>query len=198
MEAEATTRPTDAELRRACPICQGIGWKDVEINGVHRRVPCDHGRPANAPAGGFAAVGEILADPKLLKTLDAVDQEIAALIDPHRGAANPVAIEEIGRALWPREWAEHRSNIERGVKASVSRLRMIARIPIASSKVKPFGFFIPSTDQEAADYAERMLGEAIRLIEIARVFRPQADWLQMLRGQLELRAESAEGAEVTK
>lgn len=131
------------------------------------------------------------------------DCEIAAIILNHRGKSNPVSIEEICKMLWLQEWngasldatadgwVDHlrrsRTNLIRSVKASVERIRNQTRIPIASWKGEPGGYFVPETAEEADEYAHRIFGEAVKMMQTAQLFSPKTDWVQEMRGQLQLR-----------
>src|SRR5437870_1983410 len=120
--------------KERCAECDNTGWKEIvtEEPGpggttvtVSRRVRCDHGA-GTRPLAGFEGAGAILErlahDPRLKDLFTGADLQVAEIIMEHRGEANPVQIEEIGKKLWPEEWAEKQAAIERHIKDSVSRL----------------------------------------------------------------------------
>lgn len=158
-----------------CPQCEANGgWREVDQDGVRRFVKCDHGRGRNA---GFEKIDalvhrniESLVSPLVLRVRD--------LIVTRRGQANAIRIADIRAALPELD--------DRAVKAAVEELRIIAGLPIAAAKTPPHGYFIPQTAAEFDQMYERHRREGIKHFRVARLFRPQADVVEMLRGQLQL------------
>jgi hypothetical protein len=75
----------------------------------------------------------------------------------------------------------------RDIKDSVRRLREFMNLRIAATKKPPYGYFMVETAQEADEFAERIFGEGVKLMRLCRMFRPERDWVQELRGQLVLK-----------
>src|SRR5690242_20825325 len=95
-------------------------------------------------------------------------------------------------AVWEHEWwacgvndrAKTRVSLARSVKATVEKLRMLARMPIAATKRPPYGYYIPVTAEECDECYRRLFGEGVKLIMVARLFKPDANLVEELRGQL--------------
>jgi hypothetical protein len=117
-----------------------------------------------------------------------VDKQIHALIETHVGQKNALRIRDLCHELWPEEMADPKQfdRLARAVKESVERLRIFARLPIAATKVPPYGYFIPETAAECDAAFDRYVQEGIRLFLLARLFKPRADLVQALRGQLSI------------
>ena len=172
-----------------CALCDGTGYRHVDRGSYQAVVACDHG------AGKFEPISSLiqhsafsiqhLADAALLPH----DRQIAALIQTHLGQKNALRIRDLCQELWPEEMADPKQfdRLARAVKESVERLRIFARLPIAATKVPPYGYFIPQTAEECDAAFHRYVQEGIRLFLLARLFKPQADLVQALRGQLGLK-----------
>jgi hypothetical protein len=170
-----------------CEICGGTGWMHVATKGRASGVARCACRTA-VPQRGRDDPTSVLADP---------DREIARIIMQRRGKANAISIEEICKGLWPSAWYgggssdavelhKRRNELARTVKASVERIRREARLPIAATKASPGGYYVPVTAEECDECYRRMVNEGVKLILNARLFRPEADIVQELRGQLKL------------
>ena len=179
-----------------CSQCGGNGWYSVERPDgrggyVSALARCEHGRNGAAPAGGFTPISSLTH--QLIESLENAaltpnDKRIAALVRTHIGQANALRIREICEEMWPEEMADPKQfdRLARAVKESVERLRTFARLPIAATKVPPYGYFIPQTAEEWDAAFDRYVQEGIKSFLLARLFKPQADLVQALRGQLEL------------
>ncbi len=126
----------------------------------------------------------LLRHPELAILLSSMDRQIGFQLEFHRGAAQAITIRALAQAIGL--YADDGAAMERSIKESLSRLRLIARMRIVSSKTKPYGLYIAATAEEAYEYAERLAKEGIKLLELAHVFRPERDWVQELAGQMEL------------
>ena len=120
--------------------------------------------------------------------LTPIDREIGVLIQRHVGEANAIRICDIYAVVWPDEMQDPKQvdRLIRAVKKSVERLRIFARLPIAATKVPPYGYFIAATAEECDAAFDRYVQEGIKMFLLARLFKPRADLVQALRGQLEL------------
>jgi hypothetical protein len=156
--------------------------------------------------GGFLPFGEIAMSGvaraveearERIEALGDPDREIARIIIERRGKAHAVSIGEICKLMWPSAWygggsadaAElhrRRNLLARTVKSSVERIRSEARLPIAATKGSPGGYYIPVTAEECDECYRRLFGEGVKLILLSRLFRPEADIVAELRGQLRL------------
>lgn len=184
-----------------CPHCNGTGFRSApftsggqQYTGM-KRCECREGADAG---GGFEKPNyELPITNYEFKSLAEPDSKIAEIILQHRGKKSAVSIEEICKALWPQEWAyggagdaaavhARRNNLIRSVKASVERIRKEAQVPIAATKAPPYGYYIPVTAEECDECYRRLFGEGVKLILLSRLFRPDADVVQELRGQLRI------------
>jgi hypothetical protein len=148
-------------------------------------VRCDHGRSKLEPIG--PALDRLIGsweDAALLPH----DKQIAALIQTQVGQRNARRIRDICWEIWPEEMADPKQfdRLARAVKESVERLRTFQHLAIAATKVPPYGYFLPETAEECDAAYNRYVREGIRLFLLARLFKPRADLVQALRGQLEL------------
>lgn len=186
----------------ACPHCNDTGFMNVRYGPNNERVGmtkcvCRTRKRAEQEKkmpGGFSKLNyELPITNYELKSLGNPDREIAAIILKHRGKENAVSIEEICKTLWPREWnygysgeelRKNKTNLIRTVKASVERIRTEARIPVAAHKGSGGGYYIPETAEECDDCYRRLFGEGVKLILLSRLFRPEADVVRELAGQL--------------
>lgn len=173
----------------SCKECDNTGWKPVEVNGVRRLKPCDHGVAAAVPtavAEAFAEAVESLFTPE--------EKQLRGLIVARRGRAAAISAGEIAAELWPDEYAgadwRKRENLRRTVTAAVEKLRRIGRLPIAAAKDPPGGYFVAITPQECAIEYRRHRDEGIAQLVVARLFRPDADLVRELEGQLGLATEA--------
>lgn len=159
-----------------CEHCQGVGFKDVVVNGVHYAVKCDHGA-ASAPAAiadfaGSQAVSDLVLTP--------LDRAVRGLISVRIGRVNAITIAEILPSLE----AGFINADARSVKDSVRRLREFCGMRIAATKRPPYGYFIVETAEEADEFSERIFQEGVKLLRLCRLFKPERDWVQELRGQM--------------
>lgn len=168
--------------KKQCEACGGTGWKSIERNGTSYAFRCDHGTTEPLASAREIARSQAISD----LVLTTWDKAIRALVEPRRGRANAIKIEEIGQLLWPDDWAKNRDHVVRRIKESAERLRLFAGFRMVASKSKPYGYFVPATAEEADEYAERMFREGVKLLRLARLFRPDRDWVQEMRGQLQL------------
>lgn len=195
-----------------CAHCNDTGWMNVrygpnnERMGVARcvcRTRAKAEQEKQAPSG-FQNTGSVLkrnselrVTSSELQSMGEPDSKIAEIILGHRGKSDPISIEAICKELWWREWAyrgegdasavhSRRNNLIRSVKASVERIRKEARMPIAATKAPPYGYYIPVTAEECDECYRRLFGEGVKLILLSRLFRPDADVVQELRGQLRI------------
>lgn len=116
-----------------------------------------------------------------------LDEQIAAIVATHRGAQNPVRIEEIARALWPEEWYQHggRQRCERAVKAAVARLVNGNRMTIVASRGKNPGYFVPVSKHELDHAARTSVRQAVKMLRRAERLTGNARYGEMA-GQLSL------------
>ena len=185
-----------------CAYCHGTGWKNVTFesggqtySGM-KKCECQAAKP-----GGFQQIGslpdlqiESMGKSENLSMLNSTDRKIARLIEERKGQENAITIETICKDCWPAEWSGYpagngeeqriRNGLVRSVKATVEKLRMLARMPIAATKRPPYGYYIPVTAEECDEVYRRLFGEGVKLIMVARLFRPEADVVAELRGQL--------------
>lgn len=181
-----------------CDACrENYGYRRVRAGNVERLTPCDHG----ASKHSFTPAGTII-ETRLDEFLSPPERRIRDLILARRGRENAISIREIVaevsgvRCQVPggpetRNPAPGTCFTERDVKAVVEKLRTLGKIPIAATKIPPYGYFIPATAEECDDCHDRLFHEGVKLIILSRLFRPEADLVEELRGQL-----SADFAEV--
>jgi hypothetical protein len=182
-----------------CPKCGNTGWiKIVDSDGVVRygRCPCQTKHVQSA--GGFTKAGNVAAgfrkggvltppiqdcrpEGRLYTDLEPVQRHVYELIAARHGEANAIKIATICELVPDLD--------VRSVKGIVATLREIFRIPIAATKVPPYGYFIPATAEECDDCHDRFFREGIKLIKHSQLFRPDRDLVERLRGQLELNAD---------
>jgi len=184
-----------------CPDCRELqGYRRTRQSdgrgGTYSALAkCNHGASTGA---GFEPVGSVipsatrnlaLAEAALMPT----DKKIAATLQGHVGRANAIRAAELAVGIFDGAGDPSRKEeVRRGVTQSIERLRTFARLPIAATKEPPYGYFLAETDEEWDDMHERYMRELVRIAKLARLFRPQADIVQRLRGQLQLSADSAE------
>jgi hypothetical protein len=164
-----------------CPQCGGTGWKTVLQDGVSRVRVCGCRRQGTGDRGqgtGFEKLDALIHRNIEALVSSRLVLRVRDLIVTRRGQANAIRIADIRAALPDLD--------DRKVKDAVEELRTIARLPIAATKVPPYGYFIPQTPEEFDQMFERLRGEGIKLLLLARLFRPHADVVEMLRGQLPL------------
>ena len=171
-----------------CSLCSGTGWKTIFKDGHSFVIECDCRRSKK----GFEQIGpgvHRLIERWENAALTPIDRQIGALIQRHVGEANAVRICDIYAVVWPEEMQDPKQidRLTRGVKKSVERLRIFARLPIAATKVPPYGYFMPATAEECDAAFERYVQEGIKMFLLARLFKPRADLVQALRGQLGLK-----------
>lgn len=177
-----------------CSKCEGSGWKPVMVDGVRRVVRCDclvreKAAEEKTHPGGFRSLAELVrANPKIKDLLRPDDERVAEFLETRRGKEQAVTSKEIASHLWPgttmdNGWSERK---RRDVCACIERLRTIAKMPIAASKEPPLGYFMPATAEETAEMFERCVQEILKGWKIARLFRPGADLVRELEGQLKL------------
>jgi len=176
-----------------CSLCDGTGWRPRDPEEPRRGVVrCTHGREPGTgnresqlePIGPAVhrLIGS-LADAALTPN----DRKIRSLLQQHVGKAQAIRAADLAALVFdgagdPRRKEEDR----RHVTQSIERLRTFARLPIAATKEPPYGYFLAETDEEWDDMHERYMRELVRVARLARLFRPQADIVQRLRGQLQL------------
>jgi len=183
---------------RHCSLCDNTGWKSVMQDGVHSVIECDCRRSKK----GFEPVGSLIQRSafSLQNLADAaltpVDKQIRTLIETHVGQKNALRIRDLAGEIWPEEMADPQQfdRMARAVKESVERLRVFARVPIAATKVPPYGYFIPETAAECDAAYDRYVQEGIRLFLLARLFKPRADLVERLRGQLGLEIDNRQSS----
>ena len=170
-----------------CAQCDGTGYKPVTVGSVTRYTRCDHGAAARKPQ----AVGEVLsAAVEMLLTDD--DRKIREILRERQGAAAAMTSGDIGSKVWPQHVlaggdAEER---RRWVTNSIEKLRRLAKMPIAASKIRPYGYYLAVTAAEFDEMYERHKNELIAHAQIMKLFRPEADVVQELRGQLAFAGET--------
>jgi hypothetical protein len=166
----------------SCELCAGTGFKDVVVNGVHYARKCDHG-VAREPQ----MLREIAAASRLMSeiVLTPLDRAVREIVTPRIGQAHAITIREIVASLPPEIMVG--KDAARDIKDSVRRLREFMNLRIAATKKPPYGYFMVETAQEADEFAERIFGEGVKLMRLCRMFRPERDWVQELRGQLVLK-----------
>ncbi len=195
----------------SCEKCQDTGWKRVVIDGVERVTVCDcqvraRAEEAKAHPGGFTPVGEINQKSEItlrqssaslsevegrnrnpdgvayaaarVALLSKPEREIGMVILDHRGRGQAIKIDDL-RAMFPELDA-------RRVKQAVETLRVVARVPIAATKEPPYGYFIPETAEECDEMYRRHVRELVAHARVARLFRPDADLVRELSGQLRI------------
>lgn len=179
-----------------CQQCDNTGYRPIDPeNRAAGVIPCDHRRDSRL---GTRDPGLEPIRPSLHRLIESMenaaltplDREIGALIQRHVGEANAIRICDIYAVIWPDERQDPKQidRLTRGVKKSVERLRIFARLPIAATKLPPYGYFIAATAEECDAAFERYVQEGIKMFLLARLFKPRADLVQALRGQLELRS----------
>ncbi len=183
-----------------CPHCQGTGWMHVpirqDLTAVKRCVCRTRGR-ADAEKerpGGFQKPNYELGmmnyeSPEMGALLNETDRKIARLIEERKGQQHAISIREICEAVFGDEHGYGPSidaAQQRSVKQTVEKLRMLARMPIAATKRPPYGYYIPVTAEECDECYKRLFGEGVKLIMLSRLFRPDADVVRELEGQLGL------------
>jgi hypothetical protein len=167
-----------------CQICGGTGWKDVVVGGVHYARKCDHGADREPMAVREIATSQAVAD----LVLTPLDRAVREIITPRIGLAHAVTIREIVESLPPQILVG--KDAARNIKDSVRRLREFSGLRIAATKKPPYGYFIVETAEEADEFAQRIFSEGVKLMRLCRMFRPERDWVQELRGQLQLQVTS--------
>jgi len=184
----------------SCQNCEGTGWRRVERDGVLsvEPCPCRRKKPDNQPLSPkFQRVGpalDHLVDRLGDAALMPLDRRLAAILKNHRGRANAISSAELAGLVFDGVGDPKRSEeFRRGITKSIERLRTFARLPIAATKEPPYGYFLAATDAECDEMHERYVRELIRCAALARLFRPQADLVQRLRGQLELQGAGKQG-----
>jgi hypothetical protein len=168
-----------------CESCDSTGFRRVNIGSYQAVVRCDHGRSKLEAIGSsiHRVIGS-LADAALLPH----DRQIESLIAERVGQKQAIRIRDLCHQVWPEEMADPKQfdRLARAVKESVERLRTFQHLAIAATKVPPYGYFLPETAEECDAAYNRYVREGIRLFLLARLFKPRADLVQALRGQLEL------------
>jgi hypothetical protein len=167
----------------SCETCGDTGWKDVVVNGIHYAQQCDHGasqRHDLQPLGEIAATSQAVQE----LVLTPLDRAVRDIITQRVGLARAVTIREIVASLPPQIMVG--KDAPRDIKDSVRRLREFMNLRVAASKRPPYGYFIVQTADEADEFAQRIFSEGVKLMRLCRMFRPERDWVQELRGQLQL------------
>jgi len=189
-----------------CSLCGNTGWMRVEgqVTGdparVTRCVCRTRAKAAEAAKhpGGFRSIGELLERaPAVKAVINATDKRVAEIIEKCQGAAAAVTSGEIAGALWPGTSMDPKQaeNLRRAVTESVARLRSLARMPIAASKLKPYGYFIPVDAREWREMYDRINNEAVKLHDWATLFNRNADAVRAVEGQAGFNTESTESTE---
>ena len=198
---DARREPGPPGMRAGCPDCHGTGWKRVVMDGVERMYRCTHGKGSLAPA--FEPVGDVLKRLAETGVIEDVDQKLAAEIRERQGAAQAITIAELATRLWPDDWADpkQRPSIERGIKASVARLRLNGKLLIGSSRSKPYGYYMITTRAELDENREHSRHHLVAWARQFRSFDPDGQEARRLYGELALElgvstAEHAENAEM--
>lgn len=192
-----------------CSQCDGTGWRHVKRQeaGVGGReydavepCPCRRKRPDAQPLSpkfepvgpGLEGIVDRLGDAALLP----LDRRLATILRNHRGRASAIRSAELAALVFDdTSDPARKEEFRRGITQSIERLRTFARLPIAATKEPPYGYFLAETDAECDEMHERYMRELIRCAALARLFRPQADIVQRLRGQLELGRKGTMNAE---
>jgi hypothetical protein len=148
-----------------------LGFADSAIE------PSGHRAIESPPA---FSVDLLLAQRPILRTaLTPAELTLARIIAGRVGQAQAIRIRDLA-AMLGEGWHD------REVKEAVRRLREVAAMPIAATKVPPYGLFMCATAEEARDMHDRMLGEGIRLLKHSQLFGRDRDLVRVLEGQLEL------------
>lgn len=202
-ELQPETRNPKPESRAFCAVCSGSGWKPIEVAGVRRMIVCGcrvraRREEAKKHPGGLVPVGELLRKSAVGSWQSAAreaaftsaEKRIRNLILARRGKDQAISIREILERLnAPGEsgvGSREYGWTERDVKAVVEKLRTLGGLQIAASKEKPYGYFIPASAEECDECHDRLFSEGVKLIILSRLFRPEADLVEELRGQLQL------------
>ena len=190
-------RPVPGSTNRGgpdtCPACGGSGWKSIFKDGRSSVIVCDCRRSRT----GMQSIGEILGTSKAIEAvLTPHDKQIRAILQGHVGRENAIRSAELAALVFdgagdPKRKEEFRRNVTQ----SIERLRTFARLPIAATKEPPYGYFLAETEAEWGEMHERYMRELVRIARLARLFRPQADIVQRLRGQMELQESGARSQE---
>ena len=137
---------------------------------------------------GFSINYVLAKRPELRDVLTKAEIALAQMVEGHIGQAQAIRIKTLA-VLMGEGWEE------RSIKDSISRLRVIAHMPIAATKVPPYGLFMPATAEEAHETHDRLFGEGVRLIILSQLFARDRDLARKLEGQLdlELKGSSADG-----
>lgn len=194
-------------MAERCPLCDNTGYRPIDPeNRAAGVIPCDHRRNA----AGFESVGTILRKSEVGSrkwevgdaALTPNDKKIAEILQAHVGKKNPIRSAELaGLVFDPSGEADadpkRKEEFRRNVTQSIERLRTFARLPIAATKEPPYGYFLAETQEEWDDMHERYMRELVRVAKLARLFRPQADIVQRLRGQLALAGDQPGSSLVT-
>ena len=145
-----------------CSQCDGTNFRNEVRNGISYAVPCEHGRKGFEQIG--PAVHRLIASWENA-ALTPIDREIGVLIQRHVGEANAIRICDIYAVVWPDEMQDPKQvdRLIRAVKKSVERLRIFARLPIAATKVPPYGYFIAATAEECDAAFDRYVQEGIKM-----------------------------------
>lgn len=178
-----------------CSLCDNTGYRPIDPeNRAAGVIPCDHRRDSGLGTrdSGLEQIGPAVH--RLIASMEnaaltPIDREIGEIIQRHVGEANAIRICDIYAKVWPDEMQDPKQidRLTRSVKKSVERLRIFGRLPVAATKVPPYGYFIAATADECDAAFDRYVQEGIKMFLLARLFKPRADLVQRLRGQLELK-----------
>jgi hypothetical protein len=118
-------------------------------------------------SGCARAVLNVLADP----------------LSPHAGMTSAICIASLQRKwtnLTGRCWND------REIKGAVEELRVTYRIPVGSSRRKPYGYFLAVTDEELQATAEVYISQALSMLKHATIFSPRSNYVRHRLRRLEL------------
>lgn len=191
-----------------CYLCEQTGHQVLAtlMLGGGRGVCRDHGQGALLPMEierlndreieSLKTNGSDLVEQALARhagDLTPEEIQIARVIGRRVGQSAAIRIADLIRALGG-------GYTDRDIKAMVERLRHIAKLQIAATKVPPYGYFVPATDAEGREFFDRHVREAVKHLRVAQLFHGDRDLMQELRGQLglqetEVRSQESEGSE---
>jgi hypothetical protein len=130
---------------------------------------------------------KLIVSARSSETLSACGRAILdVLTDPCRlrvGKQSAISIARL-QELWMQLWGEHWC--DRDIKKAVKELVEEHRIPVGSSRVEPYGYYLAVSDEDI-EAAERPLRREIQsLAARLKTFNPKSDYVRHILGQQEL------------